>query len=128
MDKAVCRELAAVPASKLSPRLHKFLAEVVCDVFWTSDDQGKTVKDHVIQSKLTNPLQWLLFGGDPVVIAATFEGQSSTMNFCGKVFKNGEPAYFCKLVCINSRAEAKVIRLFKLPFLFFFFSLLLGII
>ena len=101
MDKLLCKELSQIPPSKLQARLYKFLANVVCDVFWTSDDPEKTVKDHVIQSKLTNPLQWMLFGGDPIVVAATFEGQTSPSSYCGKVFKNGEPAYFCKLVLLQ---------------------------
>jgi len=98
LDKLLCKELSQVPASKLQTRLYKFLANVVCDVFWTNDDLENAVKDHIIQSKLTNPLQWMLFGGDPVVVASTFEGQASPSNYCGKVFKNGEPTYFCKLV------------------------------
>ena len=100
MDKLICKELSTVPAPKLQARLHKFLADVVCDVFWTHGDSNSAVRDHVIQSKLTNPLQWMLFGGDPVVVAATFEGQSSATNYCGKVFKSGEPTYFCKFVLL----------------------------
>lgn len=98
VDSLLCRELASVPATRLSSRLHSFLADVVCDVFGNYGDPSSPVRDNTIQSNLTNPLQWMLFGGDPSVVIANFESQSSSSSYCGKVFKSGEPAYFCKCV------------------------------
>ena len=96
-DMMLCKELAVVPAVKIQSRLHSFLADVACDIFGNYGDIN-SLKEQIIQKKLTDPLQWMLFGGDPTVVNATFESQPSTLNYCGKVFKSGEPAYFCKYV------------------------------
>lgn len=83
-------------AVQLSTALHSFLADTVCELFKSHEGVNSAPKDQTILQNLTNPLQWLLFGGDPNVVLATFENQGAPSNFCGKVFKSGEPAYFCK--------------------------------
>lgn len=95
-EMASTSELANVLAVHLSAALHRFLADAVCVVFRNHDGVNSGTKDQMIVQNLTNPLQWLLFGGDPSVVLATFENQGAPSNFCGKVFKSGEPAYFCK--------------------------------
>ena len=96
----VCEELSNTPAVHLSSRLHSFIADAVCKVFGHrfghQANLNSPPKDQVLFRELTNPLQWMLFGGDPNVISSTFENQGTPSNFCGKVFKGGEPAYFCK--------------------------------
>lgn len=90
------KELADVPVSRLPTALHSFLSDAVCSVFSNQGDLNSSPKDQVVLKDLTDPLQWMLFGGDPIVVFSKFENQGTTSNFCGKVFKNGEPAYFCK--------------------------------
>lgn len=92
----LCRDLASVPAIELSRALHTFLSDAVCELFKNQEDLNSTPKDQVILKDLVSPLQWMLFGGDPNIVLATFENQGPPSNFCGKVFKSGEPAYFCK--------------------------------
>lgn len=93
---SLCRELANVKAGQLSSVLHTFIADAVYELFKHNDSHNSTPKDQMILENLTNPMQWLLFGGDPSVVLAEFENQGAPSNFCGKVFKSGEPAYFCK--------------------------------
>ncbi len=95
-DTSLCRVLADVPPVQLPTRLHQFMADVVCDIFGTQEDLNSPPKEQTILNDLVNPLQWILCGGDPSVVFSTFENQGTQSNFCGKVFKNGEPAYFCK--------------------------------
>lgn len=90
--------LANVPAIQLSAALHSFLADAACDLFKLHEGtkMNTAPKDQMILQNLTNPLQWLLLGGDPNIVLLAFEKQCAPSNFCGKVFKSGEPAYFCK--------------------------------
>lgn len=92
----MCRELACVPAVQLPTALHNFLSSAACELFRNQEDLNSPPKDQIVSQNLTNPLQWMLFGGDPSVALTTFENQGTPSNFCGKVFKSGEPAYFCK--------------------------------
>ena len=89
-------ELANVSALQLPAALHKFIADTVPEVFKVPVGVNSAPKEQVIVQKLTNPLQWMLLGGDPNVVMATLGNQGTPSNFCGKVFKSGEPAYFCK--------------------------------
>lgn len=92
---SICRELASVPSGQVPAALHNFFSDAVCALF-RQEDLNSPPKDQTVVQNLTNPLQWMLFGGDPNDVLATFENQGSSSNFCGKVFKSGEPAYFCK--------------------------------
>ena len=89
-------EFGNIPVAQLPLQLNSFLANAVCKVFSTQEDPNSPPKDQLILQELINPLQWILYGGDPNVIFATFANQDTPSNFCGKVFKSGEPAYFCK--------------------------------
>ena len=90
------RELAAVPSPLLGRRLHAFFADTACAVFHEHEEPNTPPTEQSVQQQLTTPLQWMLCGGDPVVTFAGLEQQKTQSNFCGKVFKSGEPAYFCK--------------------------------
>lgn len=94
--KITSRELAKVPSKEVPETLHSFIANAACEVFKKQEDVNSSPKDQVVLNDITNPLQWMLFGGDPSEGFDMFNNQSSSSNFCGKVFKNGEPAYFCK--------------------------------
>lgn len=91
------RQLASLSAVDLTAALPHFMSNAVCDLFQNCDINSPP-KDEVVFQNLINPLQWMLFGGDPAVALSSFEIQNTHSNFCGKVFKSGEPAYFCKYV------------------------------
>ena len=95
-SRSLCTELAAVTTLQLPTALHSFFSDAVCALFRNQEDLNSPPKDQAVIRNLTNPLQWMLFGGDPNDVLATFENHGTPSNFCGKVFKNGEPAYFCK--------------------------------
>lgn len=92
------RELAVVPTPLLARRLHAFFADTACAVFHEFEEPNTPPTEQAVQQQLTTPLQWMLCGGDPVLTFAGLEQQKTQSNFCGKVFKSGEPAYFCKWV------------------------------
>lgn len=93
---SICRELANVPSGQVPAALHSFFSDAMCTLFRRQEDLNSAPKDQTVVLNLINPLQWMLFGGDPNDVLATFENQEGSSNFCGKVFKSGEPAYFCK--------------------------------
>lgn len=95
------RDFAGIPASSIPRKLHAFFANTVCKVFDEFNDANTPPEEQAVQQQLIGPLQWMLCGNDPAVIFATLEQHTAPSNFCGKVFKNGEPAYFCKYGCIN---------------------------
>ena len=92
----VYRELAAVSLASLPKKLHTYLANVVCKVFKEYSNPNVPPEESTTQQQLVVPLQWMLCGGDPTEMFATLEERKTQSNFCGKVFKSGEPAYFCK--------------------------------
>ena len=94
-DKPVCKELAAVTSAQLPTALHNFFSDAAC-VLFKNEDLNSPPKEQTVLENLTNPLQWMLFGGNPTEVLTMFENQKAPSKFCGKVFKNGEPAYFCK--------------------------------
>ena len=90
------RELAGVPTAMLARKLHAFFADTACAVFNEFEEPNTPPTEHAVQQRLTTPLQWILCAGDPALTFAGLEQQRTQSNFCGKVFKSGEPAYFCK--------------------------------
>ncbi len=98
----VYRELAAVSPEALPAKLHSLLADSAIQVFHRGrSDQNSAPSDELVAEHLTLPLQWLLCAGDPATIFAGLEQSKSPSGFCGKVFKSGEPAYFCKYAVRN---------------------------
>lgn len=93
---SVCMDLASVTSDQVPAALNNFFSDAVCTLLRSHEDLNSPPKDQTVVQKLTNPLQWLLLGGDPNDVLASFENHGSASNFCGKVFKSGEPAYFCK--------------------------------
>ena len=93
---SICTQLAGVPSDQVPAALYNFFSDAVCTLLRSHGDLNSPPRDQTVIQKLTNPLQWLLFGGDPNDVLASFQSQGSASNFCGKVFKSGEPAYFCK--------------------------------
>jgi len=90
------RELAAVSPALLPQKLHAYFSHVACQVFDDFSDPNSSPEEDAVQQQLVEPLQWLLCAGDPAVVLAGLEEHKVPSNFCGKVFKSGEPAYFCK--------------------------------
>lgn len=89
------RQLGSLSAVDLSAALPQFMSDAVGDLF-QNVDMNSPPKDEMVFKNLLNPLQWMLFGQDPATALTAFEVQNTHSNFCGKVFKSGEPAYFCK--------------------------------
>ena len=95
-SKQTCRELAATQPERLGQRLSLFFADMACRVF---DGEPNTPPDEArVRDELVTPLQWLLCGRDPAAAFRSLEEHQTQANFCGKVFRGGEPAYFCKSV------------------------------
>lgn len=95
-NSSLCMDLASVSTVQLPAALHSLFSDNVCKLFRSQEDLNAPPKDQTLLQNLTNPLQWMLCGGDPNAVLATFENHGAPSNFCGKVFKSGEPAYFCK--------------------------------
>lgn len=89
-------ELASVPTTMLARKLHAFFADTACAVFKEFEEPNTPPTEQAVHQQLTTPLQWMLFAGDPAAVFAGLEQQKTQSNYCGKVFKSGEPAYFCK--------------------------------
>lgn len=96
MASKVNRELAAVSSAMLPQKLHAFFSNAACKVFSDFSDPYSPPEESAVQQHLVEPLQWLLCGGDPGIVLASLDEHKAPSNFCGKVFKSGEPAYFCK--------------------------------
>ena len=96
MSVASNRELASVPTSMLARKLLAFFADTACAVFNEFEEPNTPPTEQAVQQRLTTPLQWMLCAGDPAMTFKGLEQQKTQSNFCGKVFKSGEPAYFCK--------------------------------
>ena len=94
------RDFAAIPVSSIPSKLHIFFANNVCKVFNEFREPNSHPEEQAVLQYLTGPLQWMLCGNDPAIVFATLEQHTTPSNFCGKVFKNGEPAYFCKCECL----------------------------
>ena len=102
-SKQTCRELAAVPPERLGQRLSLFFADMASRVFDESREPNTAPVEAEVRDELVTPLQWMLFGGDPAVAFHSLEEHQTGANFCGKVFRGGEPAYFCKSVRARPR-------------------------
>ena len=79
-------------ASEVSRKVHQILSQEVVDIFPDSHDSPK---ENVVQTRLISPLE-SLWGAKEVY--KVLQSNPTVANFCGKVFKNGEPAIFCKSV------------------------------
>ena len=90
------RELASVQTAMLPRKLHAFFSNTACAVFNEFEEPNTPPTEQAVHEQLTTPLQWMLFAGDPAAVFAGLEQQKTQSNYCGKVFKSGEPAYFCK--------------------------------
>ena len=97
-SQQTCREVAAVPPDKLPQKLSLFFADMACKVFDESRAPNTAPDEARVRDELVTPLQWMLCGRDPAVAFCSLEEHQTQANFCGKVFRGGEPAYFCKWV------------------------------
>ena len=83
---------------RLGQKLSAFFANMACKVFDEYRAPNSAPDEIRVRDELVAPLQWMLCGGDPAVVFYSLEEHQTQANFCGKVFRSGEPAYFCKLV------------------------------
>ena len=90
------KEMAGVPPVSIRQKLRVFFASMACSVFNEYRDPNTAPDETRVKNELVAPLQWMLCGGDPAIVFSSLEENQSQPNFCGKVFRSGEPAYFCK--------------------------------
>lgn len=79
-----------IAVSQVPGRVHEILANVVLELY---ADPNNLPDDHVLQTKLIRPLEATWRAKE---ILTVLQSNPTASNFCGKVFKNGEPAVFCK--------------------------------
>ena len=96
--KQICREVAGVRPERIPQKLSAFFADMACEVFDESSEPNTAPDEARVRDELVTPLQWMLCGGDPAAVFCSLEEHQTQANFCGKVFRSGEPAYFCKCV------------------------------
>ena len=77
-------------ASEVQRRIHELLSRVVPEVF---THPANIPDENVLDEKLIRPLEVLWRAKE---VTALLQESRSSSNYCGKVFKNGEPCIFCK--------------------------------
>ena len=90
------KAMAGVSPPAVPQNLTAFFANMACDVFDEFRTFNAAPNEARVKDELVTPLQWLLCGGEPAVVFGSLEEHQGQANFCGKVFRSGEPAYFCK--------------------------------
>lgn len=56
------------------------------------------INEQKCQRMIFLPLEYYLCGEDPIIGLQKLQSANSPSQLCGKVFKNGEPTYSCRLV------------------------------
>lgn len=79
-----------ITVSQVPGRVHEILANIVLELY---ADPNNLPDDNVLQTKLVCPLEATWRAKE---ILTVLQSNPTASNFCGKVFKNGEPAVFCK--------------------------------
>lgn len=77
-------------ATEISQRTLKVLADKVLLLF---SEPNAVPDDSVLQEQLLRPLEGIWHANE---VCKVLQSNPTASNFCGKVFKNGEPAIFCK--------------------------------
>lgn len=95
-SKGLLKELSNVPEAQLRQKLQSVMANMACRIYVDLNELTSPVEDSTVQEQLLVPLQWLLCGQDPAITFASMENHQGPSHYCGKVFKSGEPSYFCK--------------------------------
>ena len=111
-SKQTYREVAGVSPERLHQKLNAFFADMACRVFDEYNDPNSAPKEARVRDELVTPLQWMLCGRDPTVAFCSLEEHQTQANFCGKVFRSGEPAYFCKSVASLPTLRVEVVGIY----------------
>lgn len=77
-------------ASEVPQRVNDVLAKAVGELFLDFD---QVPDEERLRTKLIRPLEATWSANE---IYSVLQESPTASNFCGKVFKNGEPAIFCK--------------------------------
>ena len=77
-------------ASEVQRKIHELLSVVVPETF---TNPANIPDETVLDVKLIRPLQTLWRARE---VTDLLQESTSGSNYCGKVFKNGEPCIFCK--------------------------------
>lgn len=81
----------------ISKATRRLISQKALELFSNSNDYSPN--DDTLQERLIGPLESIWRAGE---IHGILQSNSTATNFCGKVFKNGEPAVFCKYVLIHT--------------------------
>ena len=101
--------IEGVMASDVPRKVKELLANVVLDLFTNCKELPS---EHKIKARLIRPLEETWRAHE---VYKVLQGNPTVSNFCGKVFKNGEPAIFCKYVIMCVCVYNSLIR--PTPFL-----------
>jgi hypothetical protein len=88
MESNDCKEVTSLIHKRTLSLIAKKATQLFSDVEKIPDDI--ILQDHFIQN-----LERIWQAGD---VYSILQSSQTTSNFCGKVFKNGEPGIFCRYV------------------------------
>lgn len=77
-------------ASDVARKTHEILSQIVPELF---ADPNKLPDEAAVNARLLRPLEALWRAAE---VNALLQERQVFSNFCGKVFKNGEPCVFCR--------------------------------
>ena len=63
---------------------------------YQSNEVAIPTEDDTSRDVLLSPLEWYVCQGDPQVVFQRLKSTDVPAQFCGKVFKMGEPTYSCR--------------------------------
>ena len=63
---------------------------------YQSNELAVPAEDDACNDSLLAPLEWYICNGDPEVVFQELKQVDVPPQFCGRVFKMGEPTYSCR--------------------------------
>ncbi|KPP76647.1 E3 ubiquitin-protein ligase UBR1-like [Scleropages formosus] len=80
--------------------LLRYLAEQVPRIYCLEAEPCPQ-EEELALSLLLQPLEYFLFGEDPHVSLEKLQQSGASSQLCGRVFKEGETTYSCRLLCLD---------------------------
>ncbi|XP_041827854.1 E3 ubiquitin-protein ligase UBR1 isoform X2 [Melanotaenia boesemani] len=81
--------------------LLRYLKEQVPQIFCLKKEPSPQEEEELMQNRLLHPLECFLFGEDPQEGLEKLKHGSTSSQFCGRVFKEGETVYSCRDCAID---------------------------
>uniref|UniRef100_A0A6Q2YIS5 E3 ubiquitin-protein ligase n=1 Tax=Esox lucius TaxID=8010 RepID=A0A6Q2YIS5_ESOLU len=89
-------------ATDSGAQLLRTVVEQVPQIYCLDGKEPNTQdEEEVVQSRLLQPLEFLLFGEDPQAGLEKLQQGSASSQLCGRVFKEGETVYSCRDCAID---------------------------